>query len=93
MGQAEWLEKSAQQRVERAIAGAELKTAAEFVVTVRQHSGHYRAADLLFGSLVALVLVVALGWGVVFDGVIGSSGILTPATGRLGLHNTALLYS
>jgi putative membrane protein len=53
MGQTEWLEKSAQKRVEAAIKRAEEKTAAEFVVTVRAKSGHYRAADLLFGSLVA----------------------------------------
>jgi putative membrane protein len=51
MGQTEWLEKSAQKRVEEAIAKAELKTAAEFVVTVRPKSGHYRAADLLFAAL------------------------------------------
>jgi len=53
MGQMEWLDESAQKRVEEAIERAEGKTAAEFVVTVRAKSGHYRAADRLFGSLVA----------------------------------------
>ena len=52
-GQSAWLDQQARERVERAVVEAERKTSAEIVVTVRQSSGHYRAADLLFGSLVA----------------------------------------
>lgn len=51
VGQTEWLETASKQRVEKAIVQAESKTAAEFVVTVRQSSGNYRAADFLFGIL------------------------------------------
>lgn len=53
MRQSAWLEQAARERVERAVVQAERKTSAEIVVTVRQSSGQYRAADLLFGSLVA----------------------------------------
>jgi putative membrane protein len=52
-GDHDWLGNDAKTRVERAVVALEAQTSAELVVTVRQSSGHYRAADLSFASLVA----------------------------------------
>jgi putative membrane protein len=52
-GDDDWLSPDAKARVERAIVALEARTAAEVVVTVRQQSGSYRAADLAFASVVA----------------------------------------
>ncbi|MBI3206834.1 MAG: hypothetical protein HYZ29_35185 [Myxococcales bacterium] len=52
-GEHDWLSDDAKHRVERAVIALEAKTSAEVVVTVRQSSGSYRAADLSFASLLA----------------------------------------
>ena len=52
-GDHDWLSDDAKKRVERAIVALEAQTSAEVVVTVRQRSGSYRAADLLFASLLS----------------------------------------
>ena len=49
----DWLSEEARKRVEKAIVALESQTAAEVVVTVRQSSGSYVAADLAFASLVS----------------------------------------
>lgn len=51
--QAQWLDAASKARVQAAIAEAERRTSAEFVVTLRLTSGRYWAASLLFGALVA----------------------------------------
>jgi putative membrane protein len=45
---------SARTRVRDAITGVERRTSAEIVVALRRSSGHYRQADLLAGSVLAL---------------------------------------
>lgn len=52
-GEHDWLGGDAKQRVERAIVALEKQTSAEVVVTVRQSSGSYLAADLAFASLLS----------------------------------------
>ena len=52
-GDHDWLGADAKRRVEQAVVALEARTSAEVVVTVRQSSGSYRAADLGFASLVA----------------------------------------
>ena len=58
MSYGEWLDESAQRRVERAVKELELVSSAEVVVTVRQTSGSYRAADVMFGALLAFAGLV-----------------------------------
>jgi putative membrane protein len=48
------------QTVERAIAEAEQRTGAEFVVVVASRSGHYERAEDLFGLTLAIVAMAAL---------------------------------
>jgi len=50
-----WHEPDTKKRVEKLVQEVEGKSSAEIVVTVKPCSGSYRAADVIFGSLVALV--------------------------------------
>ena len=50
-----WHDENTKRRVEDLVREIEAKSSAEIVVTVKPHSGSYRAADLIFGAVVALV--------------------------------------
>lgn len=54
MSASDFLGPATKQAVSKAIEAIEKNTAAEVVVTVRKRSGHYRHADYLLGSLLAL---------------------------------------
>ncbi len=48
---------AARDRTKQAIYAIEAKTCAEIVVVMRRASGHYLYADLIFGAIVALVVL------------------------------------
>jgi putative membrane protein len=50
-----WQDDITKRRVENLVREVEAKSSAEIVVSVKPFSGSYRAADLIFGALVALV--------------------------------------
>lgn len=50
-----WHDPNTKLRIESLVREVEGKSSAEIVVTVKPSSGSYRAADVIFGSLVALV--------------------------------------
>ena len=50
-----WHDETTKRRVEDLVREVEAKSSAEIVITVKPFSGSYSAADLIFGSIVALV--------------------------------------
>jgi len=50
-----WHEEATKRRVEALVREVEAKSSAELVVAMRPSSGSYRAADLIFGALLALL--------------------------------------
>lgn len=50
-----WQDEATKRRIEALIREVESKSSAEIVVTVKPRSGDYRAADLTFAALIALV--------------------------------------
>lgn len=50
-----WHDPKTKQRIEDLVREIEAQSSAEIVVSVKPFSGDYRAADLIFGALVALV--------------------------------------
>ncbi len=50
-----WHEETTKRRVEALVREVESKSSAEIVVTVKPQSGSYRAADFIFGAIVAVV--------------------------------------
>lgn len=50
-----WHDPDTKRRIEKLVQEVEGKSSAEIVVTVKPSSGSYRTADVIFGSLVALV--------------------------------------
>lgn len=60
MSERSFFTEDARARVRAAIAEVESRTSAEVVVAVRRSSADYRAADLLFGSVVAFASLLVL---------------------------------
>ena len=54
MAKIAWHDEVTRRKVEALVREVESKSSAEIVVTVRPRSGSYRAADFIFGALVAL---------------------------------------
>jgi putative membrane protein len=54
MAKIAWHDEVTRRKVEALVREVEAKSSAEIVVTVRPRSGSYRAADFIFGALVAL---------------------------------------
>jgi len=50
-----WHDENTKRRVEDLVREIEAKSSAEIVITVKPYSGSYRAADVIFGAIVALV--------------------------------------
>lgn len=50
-----WHDEATKRRIEKLVQEVEGKSSAEIVVTVKPSSGSYRAADVIFGAIVALV--------------------------------------
>ncbi|MBK9259504.1 MAG: hypothetical protein IPM54_06660 [Polyangiaceae bacterium] len=55
MATIKWHEESTKRRIEALVRDVESKSSAEIVVTMRPQSGNYRAADLIFGAIMALL--------------------------------------
>jgi putative membrane protein len=60
MSERSFYEEKARAEAKATVQAVEAQTSAELVITLRKVSGWYRAADFLFGALVALVAVAAI---------------------------------